>query len=653
MTYGPTETPTACPIAFRGDGSPRLYWDCGVPANPRKELPPIPKMLLELTTAEGLTASAQFPSGKARRLVVDEGRELVLEHWATLQGASLNTSVGAHVFTEQRGDGLVVVEVVPSNGACNPQVANSWRGGIRFSKIRLRILSEGVLSTGIDLGAPGDCYLGIGSAFARRFVLYPSGDPDAQRRAIALANLADLSIPNPFPGLGAGAHVLTQRIEGRQNPLWNNVATVGPLRFDSITMNGYGQGGAQVWTIPGYEISESAARSYAADVTRIMSRGHLARVRSDNGRPIRPEEWPNHAAHYGLFDNRWSVDPWNWPGMAGSLVGMYGWNRGNASPSLQQPREVNPSTASSQARDLVLAYQPHDAAHLCRVRVVSSAAWFLCRSWAARLLIEWTANDVLSSWTTWALQAKVAAAEAAPGKGAEYARELAWMAGAVADELAVSSDFSERERMQAWRALFLRYVSASCLPNGFLRSGIGPESDNGVPWQEGLPSWASAAAWFQVALACCGISDLWIAGDSAATRAISPERLEWLLSEALLQAFDNRACPLAAGSQPRDYYGPARSPTPGALPTEAEVPVVDGTPGGSYGSGQGSGHAIHDWANLAAWRRAWTGARATKPTPEQLAVRVGWAAGMTLDQLRQAWIAKPDAWNVAAIAYLR
>lgn len=649
MTYGPTTTPTPSPIAFDGAGRPRLWWDCGLPKDPTK-IPKIPKLLVDLETPEGESASAFFPSGVLRRLVVDEGRELVAEHFAVLRGELLGPTLGVHLFTEQRSDGLVACELVGNNGTCNPQIRNSWPGCVRFRKIRARILSPGWAAVGLDLGAVGDFYFGIATAFSRRFVLYQTADVGARARAERLLAHADLELPNPFPGLGPGEHVLPRCLEHRWDHLYDDPVRNGPQHPDTTTKNGYAQAGDRIWPVGGIEGSEAAARQYALDVNRVLSRHGVARVHSKTGRTIKASDWPAHKlGGYVQFDNRWSVDDWNWPGMTGTVVGMFGWDRGPNPSSWKLPREVNPGPSASRQR--VLEYEPHDRAHLVRVGAIAVPAWFQTRSFAARLLIEWTAHDTLTAWPIWDLIPQADAAEQNPGRGGEYARAIGWAYGSVANLLSITPPGPERSLLLAWRFHALRWQTASVLANGFPRNGLPPNSDNGEPWQQGLPVDCGACVWFQIALWAAGLFDLWTAGGGPID-GLDASRFEWILSEALLQGLDNPSMPLRDGSPP-NYVGVTRAIGPGANPVDAEVPCIDRSTTGTFGTaGAGTGHAIHDWTHLALWKRCGVDpARGADHRAPDLATKVAGGAP-SIEALKAAWRAKPDPWNAIAAAYL-
>lgn len=638
MTYGPTSTapsPTASVLAYNGKGEPRLWWNSGLRVNPAG-MPRIPKILVDLETPEGLTASVLFPTGKKRVLVDDPGRELVIEHFGLAYGSQLGETLAVHLITEQRSDGTVVVEVIPSSGPCDPKVPFSWRGGLRVRKVRVRIATPGWDSTPIDMGPAGDGYLGIGNSFAVRFVCFLKGNATAKLEADRLARYADLTLPDPFPGLGPGEHVLPRTTLGRQDGL-QAAPQYGPLHFDTKTKNGYEGAGNGVFPIHGWENSEASARTFAEDVTRILSRAQFARVHRDTGEPIFPHEWPK-VGRYVLDDGRWSVDPWNWGSVQGGVVAMYGWSRG----SNPQVRDINPGP--SAARGEVLGYEGHNAAHLVRVRRLVPA-WYQTRRWAARLGIRWNGVDVATSWD---LQELTAKATNAHGQGGEYLREFAWINGSVADWLSITPPGDERDFVMAWRAQALKYRSRITLVNGFPRDGrvtvdqqgnIGG-SDNGVPWQEGLPLECGAAAWFQLGLDGSGLFDLWTAGGGA-TPDVDHPRLEWLMGEGLRQGIENPLMPLQQRNPP-NYPGVSFNGIP-------QNPIRHRTNGGSYGMpGQPWGHAIHDYTHLALLARV-TG---NKTASQAMAMKIG-PAYANFAGLFASWRAQPNGWNVIAAAYLK
>lgn len=652
MSYGPTTNPTPSVLAFDGQGKPRLYWDNGL-RKTTAALPRIAKLLVDVETPEGETASAMFPSGRARRLVTDPGRELVLEHWAQLVGQVLGATSGAHLITEQRSDGLVRCELIVSQGVCDPKVANSWRGCLRFKKFRVRVLTPGWESTTIALGAPVDGYFGAGQAFAISFVLFQPSVAGAKLAAERLAQLADLELPDPFPGIGPGEHVLPRSLNSRQDPL-NAGPRVGPLHFDSAETKGWAEGGDQLYPVPGYECSPAAARSYVANVTRVLSRQGCARVHPLDGHTIQHHEWPNPGkfGSYRPYDNRWAVDPWNWAGLAGSLVAMFGWNRGSQPQGTPQFRELNPGPSST--RQLVTDYKGHDVAHNGRVRAIAVPAWYFARSWAARKLIEWNAHDLMHGYTLAEIVVRLAAAQNSPAGGlGEYLREIAWLQGGVADLLSVlGENDDDRPYVNAWVDMLVRLQSREMPSNGFLRQGRPPNSDNGVPYAEGLPREYAACAWFQLGIWAPCFFDAYTASGGPRPD-VDAQRFEWLMSAGLLQGLDNPALPLRNGSPP-NYLGVALQQAPGSQVFVTCDPISVATVSNSYGSpGSGYGHAIHDWTHLALWRRAAVAAGNANAVARagQLALKIG-PRFPSLPAAIASWRSKPDPWNVLAAAYL-
>lgn len=614
-------------LAFDGAGQPRIVWDSGLRVG---TLPRAPKILVDLETPEGLTASVLFPTGISRVLVDDPGRELVTEHFGLAYGAQLGETIAVHLITEQRSDGNVVVEIVPSSGPCDPKVPFSWRGAIRIRKIRARIATPGWDSTPYNMGAPGDGYLGRGNAFAVRFVCFAKGSATHKLEADRLASYADLVMPDPYPGLGPGEHWVPRTNMGRQDAL-KAAPQVGPLHFDTQATEGYEGAGAGIFPLHGWENSEAAARTYGDDVTRILARQAIARVHRKTGEPILPHEWTK-VGRYILDDGRWSVDPWNWGSVQGGVVAMYGYSR-DTSPN---PREINPGPSSG--RVLVLKYEGHNGAHLARYRRVVPA-WYQLRRFSARLAIRWGGVDVATSWDIQELVGKVANAH---GQGGEYMRELAWISGSVADWLSITPPGLERDFVMAWRALALEYQSKVCLPNGFPRDGRGTKtggSDNGIPWQEGLPLECGAAAWFQLGLWGSGFFDLWTAGGGA-TADVDDARCAWIMGEGLRQGIENPAMPLQQRNPP-NYPGVSFNGIP-------QNPIRHRTAGGSYGMpGQTWGHAIHDYTHLALLARV-TG---NKAAAQAMAMKIG-PAYPTFAALAASWRAAPNGWNVIAAAHL-
>jgi len=586
MTYGPTSSPTASPLAFDANGAPLLFWDNGLPVG---NLPRVPKILIDVETQEGATASVLLPSAVRRVLVRDSGREQVEEHHGVMTGLDLGANLGVYMSTEARSDGLVACEVVVHNGIVDVAAIKPWAGCLRFRKIRIRVVTPGWETTVIDTGAPGDCYFGIRVAFTRRFVCYPTGNAAARDAANRLAAYADLALPDPFPCSGPGGHVIPRLLPSRAEPLWNNVPANGPFVPDTLTTNGYESGGAGINPIGGFEGSENAARSYGGDLTRIMSRHGCALAHKRTGEPVWPEDW-SHVGTYGLFDNRYSVDPWNWAGMAGTIVGAFGWDR-TGHYTLPFAREVNPGPCAAKA--LALSYQPHNGEHLQRVTGRADPAWRQLRSWAARWLLRMNSADVLNSWPLHGkLGQMLAGARNAPGKAnTDYLRFQAWLGEAVAAALAICSPGPERARFLAWREAYLEYVSLIMLPNGFGHTGSGywdaaqgkySGSDNGVPWQEGLPIEYGACAVFQLSFHVTMVHDLWVNGPPPA--AVPIARYHWMLSEGERQI--RFKMPLVGGS-PRTYVGVTRLGIP-------EDPLSAGSTTLTY-----TGHANHDHHALA------------------------------------------------------
>ena len=621
MTYGPTASPTPSPLAFDGYGKPVLFWQNGLSTG---QLPRVPKIMVDLETQDGATASVLLPGGVHRVLVDDPGKEYVVEHHGVMYGPALGATLGVYLVTEQRSDGLVSCEVVVHNGIVDPKVSGSWRGCLRFKKIRVRVITTGWSSTVIDTGAPGDWYFGTRVGFTRRFVCFPTGDVVRQAAAQKLLNYADLLLPDPLPCVGAGRHQLPRLMGSRAEPLWNNVPPNGPLVPDTLTTNGYESGGAGINPIGGFEGSEAAAKTYGADVTRILSRHGCALADKRTGEPVWPELWPA-LGTYGLFDSRYSVDPWNWAGMAGTLVGMFGWNRQYQSA----PREINPGPCT--ARVLALAYQPHNGEHLQRVTCRALPAWQQLRSWGARWLLRMSACDVMNSWPLHGtLGQRLSYARQHPGLGGDYIRFQAWIGEAVAASLSITHISQERDRYLDWREAYLEYLSLIPLSNGFARSGTGTASggsDNGVPWQEGLPVEYGACAVFQLSFWANTVYNLWVNGPTPA--AVSTARYHWMLSEGERQI--RFKMPLTNGS-PRTYVGVTKN---GAV----ENPIYVGSTTLTY-----TGHANHDHHALAlAWKA--TGDQALK----QGIFGMGQPFSSPAAQLA-AMRANPDAWKALAIS---
>ena len=574
--YGPTQTRTNSPLAFDRDGDSSLYWATGLAPG---TLPRVPKIMVDLETQEGATASVLLPGGIRRVLVDEPGIEHVEEHHGVMYGPALGATLGVYLVTEQRADGLISCEVVVHNGVVDPKTAGSWRGCLRFKKIRVRVVTPGWSSTVIDTGAPGDWYFPARVGFARRFVCFPTGNAAKGAAAIRLLNRADLVLPDPMPFVGSGGHSLPRLRATRHEPLWNNVPANGPLVPDTLTTNGYESGGAGINPIGGWEGSEAAARSYGDDVTRVMSRHGCALADKRTGEPVWPDQWPATGV-YGLFDNRYSVDPWNWAGMAGTIVGMFGWNRQYQS----SPREINPGPCSARAQ--ANAYQPHNGEHLQRVTCRALAAWQQLRSWSARWLLRMSACDVLNSWPVHGtLGQRLSYARQNPGRGGDYLRFQAWIGEAVASALSTTQPGLERDRYLAWRGGFLELLSLIPLSNGFARAGTGTAtggSDNGVPWQEGLPVEYGACAVFQLTFWVNTVYDLWVNGPPPPN--VSTARYHWMLSEGLRQI--RFKMPLVNGS-PRVYVGVTKLGVP-------EDPISVGSTSLNY-----TGHANHEHHGLA------------------------------------------------------
>jgi hypothetical protein len=526
--------------------------------------------------------------------------------------------------TEQRSDGLVACEVVVHNGTVDPKVAGSWKGCLRFKKIRVRVITAEWSSTVIDTGAPGDWYFPTRVAFARRFVCYPTGNATLQAAANRLLARADLLLPDPMPCVGAGRHQLPRLMASRAEPLWNNVPANGPLVPDTLTTNGYESGGAGINPIGGFEGSEAAAKTYGDDVTRIMSRHGCALADKRTGEPVWPEQWPALGV-YGLFDSRYSVDPWNWAGMTGTIVGMFGWNRQYQSA----PREINPGPCAARAQ--ANAYQPHNGEHLQRVTGRALPAWQQLRSWSARWLLRMSACDVLNSWPVHGtLGQRLSYARQYPGRGGDYLRFQAWIGEAVAAWGSITPPGPERDRFLEWRGDYLEYLSLIPLSNGFARTGTGNAgggSDNGVPWQEGLPLEYGACAVFQLSFWVNTVHNLWVNGP--ASGVVTQPRYEWMLSEGERQI--RFKMPLVNGS-PRTYVGVTKLGI-------AEDPLTTGSTTLTYTS-----HANHDHHALALAFKA-TGDRTLKSGIFGL----GQPFSTPAAQLA-AFRANPDAWKALAIS---
>jgi hypothetical protein len=616
LAYGPTTVPTASPLAYDELGKPIVWWDCGLPIGtlPSRQ----PRIIVELFTPDGFSVSALFPSTRARVLVDDPGREIVIEYVAALEGQH-GPILTAWLIAERRSDGLIACELILANGNV------PWRGCIRFLRIGVRVVTAGWASTPIsmDMAPAGDWYWGIRTALSCRFVCYEPSIAGRIQAAHDLHFRAGLTIPSPVPCLGAGRHSLPRLLNHRQDPL-GGAPILGPFVYDSVVQNGFDSGGKGIECIGGWEGSEAAALSYAADVPRIMARHGVALVDPASGEPYWPERWQAHF-EYHLQDDRYVVDSWNWASVQGTIVGEFGWVRGG------QPRELNPGPCL--ARPLVLAYQPHNAEHLARVSSRALPAWQLCRSWAARWLMRMNACDVMTSWdlhgsaTKFSLASRLAWARAHPARGGEYLREQAWPGDAVAAALSITASGNERDRYLAWREAFLEYLCLICMRNGFARDGQGPQSDNGVPWLHGLPRGYGAAAVFQLAFWVNAVYDLWVNGPPPV--AVDITQRDWMLTRGEEEI--RFLMPLLQGS-PREYVGVSHNHI-------IEEPLSIGSLTTSYSSHYQHDHHALALAYKAIGSRRWKTAMWGLGTPYASAI-----AQLT------AWEASPGPWTALAIS---
>lgn len=628
--YGPTDKLpiVKSPITYGPDGKTRLSWETDVGSGIQPGMPQIPKIRVELVTSEDKSLIATFPNGKSRRLLSNVD-ELVMEHWGRLEHEGLPASLDVTLVTEQRRDGLLVFEVIVSNGSCVGQP--QFSGCIRFRSIGIKILETGWYKTGTYLGGIGDWYWGIRTATSARYVA-------CQSRALvpaasALLQQAGLEIPSPLQFMGAGGHTMSKLMDHRADPLWSNPVRQGPFWYDTITQVGYDTGDKGIDPIGGWEMSPAAARSIAEDLPRIMARHGCALTDSDTGEPFWPERWTA-ASNYALYDNRYSVDPWNWQKVQGSIVGYFGWDRGNNPQGWQLPREWNPGP--SQLRNFVLTYQAHDVAHLARVTSRALAAWQLTRSWAARWLLRMNACDVMTSYSIQPggrLLVALAQARLKPGQGWEYLRAQGHAMEAVAAALAITPPGPERDRYLLWRTYMLELQSLIIPSNGVSSFGAASQSyANGVPWIEGLPADYSAGVTFQLAIWANGLYDLDANGPEH--DPMTKDRISWMLTRYLKQLAGVLVLDNKGQMTPPSWLGVAKG-----NPPVIEDPIRVGSTSLSY-TGH-SNHELHGCMLAAAvtgeqrWRKFCAKFGTLYPSPDaQLA----------------AWKALPSAWTALPIA---
>lgn len=591
MSYGPTTVPSRSPLAYDETGKPVVFWDCGLLAG---KITTAPKFDVVMDLPGGGTARASFPSRKQRLLVDDPGKERVVEHWAVAKTRWLaRPVVGVHVFTEERGDGFVGVEVIVNAGTLDPAKPNSWPGAVRFNDIRV-VLPSGWSRKGGTFGPPGDWYVGPRGMMTRRFALLPTNANAAvQANASAWLALAGL-VANGHPCLGAGRHKIPLAKAYRHQPLQGGKGA-GPISTDRPSDGGGMVSGYGIIPLGGWEGSAGAARSYANDVWRVLSGHPCAAFHVATGEPILPSQWANPRG-YPLTDGYLGYDYWNKQDLAGSLVGVFGWDK-----NAPWPKEFNPGPSNSRAA--ILAIQKHDGAHLIRALHVLIAAWYYTRSWSAWLELRMIAIDVATSGVLLGSN--------------QYLRERAWTQKAIATGIAIQGPGAERTYLLTHRDAALAQLSMSILPNGWARAGAYPNSDNGEPWAMGMPTeYATAAAW-QLGLYVDGTYDLLRCGPLT---AITKPRADWLLTEALASMIVG---PLTQNGSPPVHAGVIKS-------GKAEVPVVRGV-GRAH-----DGHSIHEWHAIAlAWK--WTGDVKFRYMLE----RIGTPA-RNLTQLQAHWLGPND-----------
>lgn len=659
MSYGPRSSPTNSPLVFNGDGSPIVYWDSGLAAS-TAPLVQAPAMVFELDLPDGTVARAAFPSSVRRVLVDDPGRERVTMHWgkvvrSALLGLRRKVCGGAHLFTEERSDGLIVLELVPSFGQIDPAVHFSHVGAVRYRGARLKVLDPAWRIAGYgsqyDLCQSGDHYAPSRSWTSVRLVLYRSADTTGMTRATELLNRISLSLP------ASGAIVAPDLVEyprtsyQPQQPIPNATAhgpvpRVGMLyydRDDESDPNKLPKGapdapaGWRVEPMRAWQANEVAAKAAANDVPRLLAGHPVATFDLNTGEPVYSERWPQRG-EYALTGQRVRFDPWVTPA-SGTLVTEQGW------ATTASNREFNPGPCASKAQAMLYT-EPYDEAHQSRILATLFSAWSLTRLWAAWLAMRTIAADVLTSWTLYgrpwnqywkafSLGTSLTNARAYPGRGGvHYLRERGWGPFfSTACALEIEAPGPDRDRLLGYRAALLELKDLACLPSGVDHLGWAQTSQfaghyNDVPWsQHGIPREYQVASVFQVAIESASLHGLLESGPRTPSSSGCVRRI----IDAARSLYDNPANPLVNGS-PQYYVCTGLNGVP-------EMPIRRG------GNQLAHASVIHGYDHLAratllSGDRRWI---------DQVALRLGPSPWANVPAMRNYLTSTIDCWRALAL----